>query len=315
MTRIQADLFLFLAALIWGVTFLFQKNVMEILDPLTFVSSRFFLSAFLLLPFALWELRRIKAIKAVHPEASGQRLQRCRPSGRTALGVFILGLVFSLAVILQQIGLDGTTITNTGFLTELHVVFTPLFVWVLVREVPSGTVWIAAVCSLAGVWLMGDASYSRLSTGDWIVLLCAVFYAVHTTWVGKMAQATHRPMMLAFWQYLICAIMAGIGAFAFETVLLSNLIEALPEILFAGIVSGGIAFTLQIVAQQHTPPSHAAIILSLEALFGALIGVFIVGEELSWLAWSGCGILMAGVLLVELVPLRHRKSKQVPVVH
>lgn len=282
-----------LAALIWGAAFVAQKSAMDQLGPFTFSGTRFLLSIFVILPFVLKEMR----------QSAGTAI-----ASRDKWLIAIIGLVFFAGVNLQQMGIAGTNITNAGFLTSLYVVFVPFMSLFVFRKKPRMIVWLAAPLCLLGVWLLGDASLSRLSAGDLLVILCAFFFALHVVLVGVVMLRVPRPLTLAATQYAVCAALSLLAAVAFEDISLEAMTAALPALLYAGIISGGIAYTLQIVAQQYTPASDAAIILSAEALFAALFGVFLMGDSLTPLAWTGCGVIMVAILLVELFPASLRRK-------
>jgi drug/metabolite transporter (DMT)-like permease len=285
MTRLQADLCLLLTAIIWGTAFIAQKTGMEGLGPLGFTGARFALSALVVLPLALRE-RRTKA-----------------PMGREDLTWALLGLipVFSLGAICQQAGMMTTTVTNAGFLTGLYVVIVPFFAWALYRRMPPAVIWPACALALAGVWLLNGAKpLGSMAAGDWLVIASAVFYGAQVALVGLLAQRTARPVTLACLQYAGCAALALGAAFLFEDGITVSALEAnMMQLLYAGVISGGIAYTMQIVGQQYTPPSHAAIILMGEAPFAALAGAALLSERLDVHGWVGCGVILAAALLAE----------------
>lgn len=285
-SRVRADVFLLLAALIWGLAFIAQKSAMDSLGPFTFAGSRFLLSALVVLPLALGERRR--STEAI-------------PSDVRRLIIILCGAFFA-AVALQQTGVVTTSVTNAGFLTGLYVVFTPLMAWALFKKSPGWSIALAVPVCLLGTWLLGGGALSAFSYGDWLVFLSAIFFALHTVLVAAILLKSRRPLTLAFIQYAVCAALSLGTAFFFETITIEALGGAWKEILYAGLVSGGIAYTLQIIAQQYTPPSDAAIILSGEALFAALAGFIIFGERLELIGWLGCGLILTAILLVELFP-------------
>lgn len=282
-----------LAALIWGAAFVAQKSAMEHMGPFTFSGTRFLMSIVVILPFVLKEMKE-HAATAVAPADKWL--------------IATVSIVFFAGVNLQQMGIAGTNITNAGFLTALYVVFVPFMSLFVFKKRPRLIVWVAAPLCLLGVWLLGDASLSRLSAGDLLVILCAFFFALHVVLVAVVMLRVPRPLTMAATQYAVCAALSLLAAAAFEDISLEAMREALPALLYAGIISGGIAYTLQIVAQQYTPASDAAIILSGEALFAALFGVLLMGDSLSPLAWTGCGVIFAAILLVELFPVRKKSD-------
>ena len=292
MSRARAGLCLLVAAFIWGTAFVAQQTAMEDIGPWLFTGLRYTMSALIVLPFALREARR------------GQTL------GGTGLQLMaVVGLAFFAGAILQQIGLMTTTVTNTGFLTGLYVVMVPFIAWALLRRAPHFIVWPAAVLSLGGTWLLGGGSFAALNEGDWLVLIGAVFWALHVALLGLGAQRTGRPVTFACAQFVIAGTIALAVGLATEPLNMDALMGAAPELLYAGVISGGIGFTLQAIGQQHTPPGDAAVILSGEALFAALAGGILLGDRLGLLGWIGCAAILTAILLVELIPLAIRRRR------
>ncbi len=283
MSRLQADLLLLVAAIIWGTAFIAQKTGMEGLGPYTFIGIRFVLSFLVVLPFSLRELRNRKA--AAKSIGSGW--------------VVLLCASFTLGVIFQQVGIQHTSVTNAGFLTGLYVVGVPLVAWLLFRRPPA---WIMApICLLAvsGAWLLNGASLTTFRSGDLMIIVCAICFSVQVVMLGHIVQKTGLPFAYSVLQSAVCAIAALALAFVLEDISMAAIIANAPQLIYAGVISGGIAYTLQAVCQQHTPPADAAIILSGEALFAALAGVWLLGDHLDPIGWLGCGLILAAILLVE----------------
>jgi len=289
MSRLRADLLLLLAALLWGTTFVAQKLAAADIGPFLFVGSRFLITAVILAPFAYWERsRRRKSVTA-----SVKTLKK---------HLLALYVVFLAGVTAQQFAMQTTSVTNAGFLTGLYVLLTPFAAWAIFRERPSGISWVAAVLCLLGVFLLGDGSLSRLTSGDWLAIFGAAMFAAHTVLITLIVVKSRAPLTLAFQQYVTCALFGLICSVLFESIDPALIMKSLPEILYAAVMSGAIAYTLQIVSQQHTPPSDAAVILSGEALFAALAGAWLMGDRLSFLGWMGCGLIFFAILLVQLAP-------------
>jgi len=288
MTRLTADLCLLFAALVWGIAFLFQKQAMADIGPLTFVASRAALAALALMPFALRE-HRTKAATV--------------PVGFWRIGA-ISGAAFFAGAILQQMGIVTATVTNTGFLTALYVVITPFIAWATARVAPSRFVWPAVGLSAVGTWLLGGGSLAAFSAGDGLVALSAVFWAAHVVIVGQAAIYA-RPIAFTTVQFMVVALMAFIGAVTFETTTPARLYAALPSILYVGLMSSALTFTLLTIALQYTPPSEAAVIVSLETVFAAIAAYIVLGERLPLIAWVGAAMIMAGTLVIQLGGARH----------
>ena len=293
MGRLGADGLLLTTAFLWGVTFVAQKYATATMPALAFVAARFAVSAVALAPFALWEFRR-------KPHAPG------RDEWRLALAI---GLTLFLGTSLQQAGIETTSATNAGFLTACYVVLTPFVVWALHGARPRGLVFMAGFVSLIGAWLLASgASLSPPGLGDGLVLLADFAWATGIALTPIFLARSGRPLLLAFVQYTVCAILAALWALAFETVPANALMATAPAILFSGIVSGAIAYTIQIFAQAHTPPAEAALILSLESVFAAFAGAMLLGERLTAVGGLGCILILAGAIAVEIGPLLGWKS-------
>lgn len=299
MSRLRADLLLLITALVWGSAFVGQATAMAHVGPFTFTGGRFLLAALAVAPFALWESR-----------------SRARPlSRRNGLITAGIGLVFFLACITQQVGLQVTSVTNAGFLTALYVVLVPILGAALWRYKAPGIIWVAALLSFAGTFLLSGGNGAALNWGDAIMVVSALFWAAQVLLVGKYVEALERPFAIAFMQFLVTGL-AGFGlGLAFEADRLSAAAFAGAgfEFLYTGILSGGLCFTLQSLAQRYTPPSDAAIIMSGEALFAALFGALLLGERLTPLAWSGAALILIAVLATQLGPaLRRRDLRDAP---
>ncbi|HMA51400.1 MAG TPA: DMT family transporter [Magnetospirillaceae bacterium] len=293
MARLRADLSLLLAAFIWGTAFVAQKTAIGSIGPLLFLGCRFLISTALLTPLALRESRRRE------DDLTGSDWK---------LALYV-GLSLFGGMAIQQIGIVSTTATNAGFLTAIYVVMVPVVGWALHRNRPSLTVVASCCVSLAGAWMLGQGGgSSSWGMGDVLVLVSDIFQALQIILVERFLSRHSRPLLLSFLQYAVITVLAFAGAFAFEPIVPAGIWAVMPQILYAGVLSGGIAFTLQIVAQRHTPAAEAAIIMSLESLFAALAGAWLLGDRLGPAGLFGCALILAGVLLVQLVPLWRRKS-------
>ena len=287
MTRLRADLLLFLTAFIWGTAFIAQKDANHSMGPITFVGSRFLLSALALIPLVIYEMRR-----------SGTALSR-----KDWNQAVLVGLCLFAGAALQQVGLVTTTATNAGFLTALYVVLVPFMVWGLTRARPRALVLVACLISIAGAWLLTDDGTARhWELGDVLVVLADFAWALAITVIGDFLQRTHRPFFLSFAQYSITAVLGLVAGLIFEPFSPAGFAAATPAILYAGLLSGGVAYTMQIVAQRYTPPAEASLIMCLESVFAALAGALMLHERLTITAGVGCGLILLGVIMVETGP-------------
>lgn len=296
MSRTSANLLLLLAGLAWGGGFIAQSTAMASIGPFLFLGLRFCLAALALVPFVMWEART----------AGGFTLSR-RDKGALAFA----GLVFFIAMALQQLGILGTTVTNAGMLTGIYVMLVPIIARVFLGDAQPRIVWPAAALAFLGIWLIGGGGLDQLTWGDWIMVIAAVFAAIHVLAVGHAAQSSRRPMALAAAQFLICGLLGFLG-FAlcvagnipFEPVpTAAKVWNAAPEILYAALIAGALAFTIMAFCQQYTKPADAGILLSSEALFAALGGAILLNERLSTVGYLGCALLMAAIAIVSLAPM------------
>lgn len=285
MSRIHADLLLIGTAAIWGFAFVFQKTAMDDIGPLTFIALRCLLAALVLVPFVWLECRHASTV--INPNF--------RPI------IIAGGILFFLGAYLQQAGLITASVSNAGFLTALYVVFVPLIAWVWSRNSPSKIVWPAAAISFVGTWLLTGGAVGSFSTGDALVALSAVFWAAHVVVTGIAAQHG-RPVLFTCVQFIIVGALGLVGALAFESISLANIIRAAPEIAYVGLLSSALTFTLLTIAMRHTPAAEASIIVSAESLFGALAGAILLGERLTPVAWAGAALIVLATLAVQIAP-------------
>jgi drug/metabolite transporter (DMT)-like permease len=288
MRRLHADGLLLLAAAIWGAAFVFQKSAMAHLSECLFIAARGFVAALALAPLAWLEGR-----------------QRHQPVALATLVPIALagGVAFFLGALFQQIGLRTTTVGNTGFLTGLYVVITPFLMWALTRQAPGRLVWLAVALSFTGTWLLGGGTLSGFSAGDAMVAICAVFWAGHMVVVGR-SSGFDRPIAFTALQFAVVGTLGLAGAVISEPLntagMAAGLQAAAGSIAYVGLLSSALTFTLLAVAMKHTPTSEAAIIVSLEAVFAALAGAWLLGERLSWIACLGAAMILSATLIVQL---------------
>lgn len=293
MNRTTANLAILAAAAIWGAAFVPQQTAMQTLSPMWFLTLRFALSMVVTAPFVLRERRR----SATAPS----------PRGRLVVGA--AAVVFLVANVLQQTSLITTSVTNAGFLTSLYILFTPFAAMLFTHERPGAGVWPAAALGLAGAWLLGGGLGGGFVVGDALVTVGAVLWSVQIVLVGLAMRTVDRPLLLVSAQYGALVLGAGAWAIVFDPIDWAAVQGALPEILYAGIVSGGIGYTLQAMAQRHTEASDAAILFSAEAPFAALFGMWLLGDRLTPGQWAGSAAIFAAVLMVQLWPSRAAQER------
>ncbi|MBH9552891.1 DMT family transporter [Inhella gelatinilytica] len=295
MTRLQADLLLTLVAIIWGSAFVFQAQGMAALGPMAFTGVRFLLGALVVLPLALWEQ------------------PRRRPESRTkSMGpaVVILGMLMTVGAGFQQIGIQTTTVTNAGFLTALYVPLVPLLAAIWLKESPHWSVWPCALACVAGAFLLSGAHTLSFNAGDLWVLASTLPWAAHVLWVGRLANRFDAPFSVACGQFAVVGVLSLGYALVAEPFTWTQVLQVWPAVAFTGLLSVGMAFTAQVVAQRHAQASDAAIILSSETLFAALFGYWLLGERLNLQGLLGCGLILGALLAVQLLPLLHPSLKR-----
>ncbi len=296
MTRIQANFVLLFTAIIWGTTFVVQQVATGNLGAIMFTSSRFFMGGLFVLPLALIQYKR------------KQRSQH-KITGKDWIGMVITGLALFLGAVLQQVGIFHTTVANAGFLTALYVPMVPFFAFIILRTHIHWSIWPASIGCLVGTYIMSGAQSLNISAGDLWVISSAFFWAAHVLLVGRMATKTQAPLVVAVVQFMTCSLAGLIVGMIVERPVLADFEGAYFGIFYAGILSVGTGFTLQVVAQRFSPAPDAAIILSSETVFAALAGFIFLGERLSGAQLSGAALILIGILMVQLIPLYTEKRR------
>lgn len=289
MTRLRADILLLVVSIIWGTAFVAQKIANEAMSPLWFVGVRFLVSAALLAPLAL-----IEAKKSAAPITRGAL--------KTAVAI---GICLAIGACLQQVALVTASATNGGFLTAIYVVLVPFTSWILTRERVRPIVFPAGLAAVAGAYLLGaHGALQSWSPGDVLLIVSDIAWAFAISMVGIFLKKANRPFFLAFLQFAVTAVIGVLAAMIFEGQLPEGLSTALPALLYCSIISGSIAYTLQVIAQGYTTAPEAALIMSLESIFAAITGALWLGERLTSLAILGCAFILMGVVAAEIGPLK-----------
>jgi drug/metabolite transporter (DMT)-like permease len=287
-----------LVALIWGSAFVAQAHGMEGLGPFAFTGIRFLIGACVVAPLALRDWRAL--------ERRGARTGR-----EVAQSVAGIGVLLTLGAVLQQIGMTATTVTHAGVLTALYVPLVPLFSWLITRVRPHASVWPASLGCFVGTWMLSGGGSLAIGVGDAWVIASSFFWALHVIFVGRVADRLAAPFLLACGQFLICGLSCIVWAAFAETISWEGVrIAALP-ILYTGVLSVGVAYTGQVVAQRYAAAADAAIILSAETVFAAFFGAILMGDRLSVIGWAGGALIFACIVAVQLAPLSARRAKAV----
>ena len=283
---LRAELLLLLTALIWGSAFVAQRVGMNHVGPFTYNGVRFLLGALSLLPLLLI---RCHSRPLMQPDGGRWRFT----------GGLLAGLILFAGASLQQIGIVHTTAGKAGFITGLYVVIVPLLGLLWGHRTPWKT-WIGAGLAAAGLYLLTMTDVFTLAQGDGLVLIGAFFWAGHVLVIGWLSGRHIEPVRLACLQCVVCAALSLGVAVVIEPIHWQGLRDAALPILYGGLLSVGVAYTLQVVAQRDAPPAHAAIILSLETVFAALSGWLLLNETLAGRGILGCVLMFAGMLLSQL---------------
>jgi drug/metabolite transporter (DMT)-like permease len=285
---LRADLLMLLTAMIWGSAFVAQRQGMDSIGPFLYSGLRFALAALILLPL-------LPILQRRSPDAPTPPVNR-----PLLLGGVLMGLALALGINLQQVGLLFTSVTNSGFITGLYVIIVPLLGLLIGHKTGLG-IWLGACLAVVGMFLLSVGEGFQVASGDWLQLAGAFVWGVHVLLVGYFA-GRHDPLRLAVVQFITCALISLLLAVLLEEIRLEAIIAAGPAILYGGVFGVAIGFTLQVVAQKHAIASHAAIILSLEAVFAAIAGALLLGEALEMRGYFGCALMFCGMLLAQLWP-------------
>ncbi len=291
--KLKADGLLMLTALIWGAAFVAQRLGMEHVGPFTFNGIRFALGALALQPL-IWRMQQTRTREGGGSGIAPGRIVRCG---------LLAGCVLFAGAALQQVGIVYTTAGKAGFITGLYVVMVPLFGLFLGNRAGAGT-WVGAIAAAVGLYLLSVNEDFSIAYGDVLELIGAVFWAGHVLLISRLSPGMDGTdaVKLASAQFVVCsALSLGFGV-ALEPITLAGISSAAVPILYGGLMSVGVAYTLQVVAQRDADPAHAAIILSLEAVFAAVAGYFVLDEVLALRALVGCGLMLGGMLLSQLKP-------------
>lgn len=296
MSRPVALLMLLTTTTIWGLAFVAQKSAMETMGPYTFAAARYLLGGLCILPLALGEW--------THRNANAPPLT-ARQWGLVA----VIIASFILGSLLQQVGLQTTTVTNAGFLTGLYVFLTPLFGYVIYRAKPHPILFACVPLVLVGLYYLNGGRLDAFSTGDLLIIGCAAAWGVQILLLGIVSKETGLPIFISAGCIIATGLVALPFAFGLEAPTWAGLTGGWVQIAYAGILSTALAFSFQAIAQQHVPPSNAAIILSSETLFAAIGGAILLGERLSPLGYFGAALMFIAIVAVEVIPpLTNRKT-------
>lgn len=284
MSVMKSNLLLLLTAAIWGFAFVAQRVGMDNVGPFTFNGVRFLLGSISLIPL-LWFFR-------------GDALYQSREWKRGIWPGILAGTVLFMGATLQQIGLVYTTAGKAAFITSLYIVAVPV-IGIFLRQPVSRATWLGCFLTVIGLYFLCIKESASLQYGDLLELCGAFFWAFHILIIGYFSRRVDA-LKLSLVQFLTCSILSLIIALATETIMINQLLAAAIPILYGGICSVGIAYTLQVIGQRNSPPAHAAIIFSMEAVFAVIGGFLLLGEKLAVQEIVGCILMLAGMLISQL---------------
>lgn len=288
--RLKNASMLILTAFIWGTAFVAQSVGMDFLEPFTFNGVRSLIGGIVLLP-CIFLIRRINA-RAGEPEREeGTRRD-------LIIGGILCGLLLFAASSLQQIGIVYTTAGKAGFITAFYIVIVPVLGVFLHKRI-GWKVWTAVVMALAGLYFLCMTEKLAVGKGDLYIFLCALIFSVHILVIDHFSPRVDGVKMSCI-QFFTCGIVSLIPMFVWETPRVDNLLAGWVPLLYAGVLSCGVAYTLQVVGQKNVNPAIASLLLSLESCFSVLAGWLILGERLSTREFVGCILMFAAIILAQL---------------
>lgn len=290
MKQVRANLLLLLTAMIWGAAFVAQSVSMDYVGPFTFLCSRSILGGVVLLP-----------VIAVMGKGKKKK-KEATPGNRKVLliGGICCGVMLFIGSALQQIGIQYTTAGKAGFITAMYMVLVPICGLFFGRK-PGGKTWAAVVVALVGMYLLClyGSGIQNLSKGDLLEMLCALGFTAHILVIDHFSPKVDGVKMSCI-QFFVCGILAGIFMLIFEEPSWENICAAAMPILYAGILSSGVGYTLQIVAQKDTQPTVASLLMSLESVFSLIFGWILLKEAMSGVELLGCVLMFAAIIWVQL---------------
>ena len=299
MSKSMSLLSALLCTFIWGTTFIAQDTGMDKIGPLTFNATRFFIGFLSIIPFALlFEKRKITK------EINNNKRLFCKL-------LFWIGLFLFLGTYLQQTALLYTDVANAAFFTIFYVPMVPIILFFFYSKSIHWSIWPSVLFCIVGVYLLSDFTNATIRLGDTLVILCALFWSLHIIFIGNFIKNFNLPLFFGALQALVVSFFSIIFALFFETITIVNILNESVSIIYAGVLSGGIAFTLQIYAQKNISSAPAAIIFSLEGVFATIAAWIILNQILGLDNVIGCTLILFGVLFSQLLPIYESKTKNI----
>ena len=284
MKKLRSTLILLITAVIWGLSFVAQREGAKYAGAFTFNAVRLALGALVLVPVILIAERKL------------DRKRRVASVGHGA----VAGVLLFTAAITQQFGINITqSAGKSAFITGLYTVLVPIAYFIFFRKKTGINVVVGAVVAVCGLYLL-CGSMGSVGVGDLLLLTCAVFWSAQIIWVDRAASRDVAPITFSAVEFATAAILCTVFAIPLESVSLADLRAAAIPILYSGVLSTGVAFTLQVVGQKNADPTAAAIVMSTEAVWAALGGVLILGETMNARAIVGCALMLSGIIIAQM---------------
>ena len=288
-----------LCTLIWGTTFIAQDTGMDKIGPLTFNAVRFFIGFLSIIPFAL-----LFEKKKITKEINNNKKLFYKL-------LFWIGLFLFLGTYFQQTALLYTDVANAAFFTIFYVPMVPIILFFFYSKSIHWSIWPSVLFCIVGVYLLSDFTNATIRLGDSLVILCALFWSLHIIFIGNFIKNFNLPLFFGALQALVVSFFSIIFALLFETITILNILNESVSIIYAGILSGGIAFTLQIYAQKNISSAPAAIIFSLEGVFATIAAWIILNQILGLDNVIECALILFGVLFSQILPIYESKTKNI----
>ena len=301
--KYTAPLLMFLAACIWGAAFVAQSEATQYIGPFTFNSIRFLLGSLVLLPFIWFANKDAARLDQENHKNKDQVLRK-----ENWMAGISCGIILTFASFFQQYGIGFTTVGKAGFITALYIIIVP-FLGLLFGQKISKVLMLSLLVALTGLYLlcMKTSDLGMINYGDLMIIICAVLFSVHILVIGYFAPKTDGVKVSCI-QFFTGFLFSGIGAVLFETIRIESILQAYAPILYAGILSCGVAYTLQIIAQKKIDPSLASLIGSLESVTAAIAGWLILGQTMSVREMAGSLLVFAAIIMAQ---LPERKAQEV----
>ena len=288
--KFKGSIMLLITSIIWGTAFVAQSEGMNYVEPFTYNAMRTLLGGVVLIP--------VMILFRFPDKRNGKEKSSCSLKN-TVIGGICCGIALFIASSFQQAGIAQTTAGKAGFVTALYIVIVPMIGIFLHKKMPL-RMWLFIAIALAGFWLLCIKQDIGISSGDLLVFFGAIFFAVHITVIDYFNKKNTDGILMSCIQFFTAGLLMLICMFIFEKPTIPNIMGAGGTILYAGILSCGVAYTLQILGQKHTNPTLATMLMSLESVFAALSGWLILGEKLSIKEFIGCVLIFAAVILAQL---------------